>query len=99
QLHDVAAEGLCRDADGSGAAGNVALRLAFALMGVDGVEVVLTDVEDRQMLEGGEVHAFVEDAFFSRAIAEEADDDAGALPVLLGIGVAGGVPDAGADDG
>src|SRR3990167_8010078 len=45
--------------------------------------VVLADVEDGQVPQGGEIERFVEAALAGRTIAEETDDDAGSAEHAL----------------
>ncbi len=68
-------------------------------MRVNGVAVILTDEEDRQLLQRCEIQALREDPLLRRAVAEEAGNDR-LLPLnTQGIGVADGIRNGGADHG
>src|SRR5262249_52944517 len=62
------------------------------------VEIVLAQVDHRQLPQLREVHRLVEDALTERALAEEADDDAILVEILRRKGSAGSERGAAADD-
>ena len=76
----------------------VVQRASCQIVRVDCVGVVLADECDRQFLQGGEVHAFVEHALVHGTVPEEDGHHPGFAPDLEGIGVTHRVGDGGADD-